>query len=107
MTRLIILIYSSLVFSTTVYVSGHLKNDPSNKKTFNVSARQIIVKADEKIVAKAKTDKKGEFKVNFSDDINIKSYSFYVVDSADTLFLKSFSTFDNETPEITLYVKPK
>jgi len=105
MTIQLISIYISLLFSTTIYVTGHLRNHSSSKKYFTTSGRQILVKADNKIIAQSRTDKRGDFKINFSDDANIKSYNFYVINSSDTLFLNSFSTFDNETPEITLFIK--
>lgn len=108
MTRLTILIFTLLLFSTTLYVTGHLKNDPSNKKTFNVSTRQIIVKADNKIVAKSKTDKKGNFDTNFTVDmLDTRTFNFYVIDKTDTIFLKGFKEFESDTPKITFLVRVK
>lgn len=108
MTKLTILIYTLLLISTTLYVTGHLKNDPSNKKTFSVSSRQIIVKADKKIIAKSKTDKKGNFEINFNMDLlDKRTFDFYVIDKTDTVFLKGFKEFKSDTPELTLFVKTK
>lgn len=108
MTRLTILIYTLLIFSTTLYVKGHLKNDPSNKKTFNVSTRQIIVKADNKIIAKSKTDKKGNFDTHFTVDMmDTRTFNFYVIDKTDTIFLKGLKEFESDTPDLTFLVKSK
>lgn len=108
MTRLSVFIYAPILFSVTLYVTGHLKNYPSNKKTFDVSVRQIIVKADEKIIAKSKTDKKGNFEIDFNVDLlDKRTFNFYVIDKADTLFLKSYKEFESDTPDLTFFVKRK
>lgn len=108
MIRFTILIYFLYLFSTTLYITGHLKNDPSNRRTFSVSSRQIIVKADKNIIAKSKTDKKGNFEINFNMDLlDMRTFNFYVIDKVDTIFLKGFKEFKSDTPDITLFIKTK
>jgi hypothetical protein len=108
MIKFIIILFHILLFTTTLYISGHLKNDPANKKAFSVANREVIVKANKKVIAKSKTDKNGNFDISFNaDSYDTRSFDFFVINKTDTLFLNSYKQFESDTPELTLFVKLK
>lgn len=105
MINSLISIFIPLLFSTTIYITGHLKNDAINEKPFNVSGKQIIVKVKNKVIAKSKTDKKGNFDIQFTvDSFDERAFDFYVIYKVDTLFIKSINEFESDTPDLILYV---
>jgi hypothetical protein len=93
------------IFSITVYVSGHLRNSSISHET--IARQKIVLKADDKVIATSETDAKGDFEINFNDIPNTKKYEFFCVNKKDTLHLKTFTSFDGDTPEITIYLNAK
>lgn len=90
--------------AVTIYLTGSLKNASTAKNIISTANRQILLQVDDKIIAKAITDKNGKFSVDFLEDPTAKSYDFYYINSKDTILLKSISNFENETPDITFII---
>ncbi len=101
----LLLIHTLSLLSTTIYVTGHLKNAPGNKNAFNVGGKRVLVKVNKDIIAQCKTDKAGNFSLSFIDNPKYISYDFFLVTSSDTLLLRSISSFDSDSPELTFFVK--
>jgi hypothetical protein len=104
-TPLLILSLLSLTsftpFSYEVELTGHLRKRAA---TSNIQNVEVFVKGDGRLLGRANTDKKGNFKLFFLDNRE-KEFSFYaVVSKADTVFLKSISKFATQQPEITFYL---
>lgn len=108
MIKIAILFVYLFNLTTTLYITGHLKNDPTNKKVFPIANREVIVKANKKVIAKSKSDKNGNFDISFNaDSYDTRSFDFYVINKTDTIFLKSYTQFESDTPELTFLVKIK
>ena len=91
------------LLTNSVHVTGHLKRNPKDTSAY-VEVIAIIVKGDNKILAKAFTDRNGNFELKFTPDKE-KSFDFYCFGLAvDTLLIASVRTFESNTPDLTFYI---
>jgi hypothetical protein len=82
-----------------VYVTGHLQKNPTDSSA-PLSGASVFVKGNNKILAKATTDFKGDFDLSFVPGKE-KSFDFYYANkNQDTLLLQSFTSFESDTPDI-------
>lgn len=86
-----------------IYVSGHLKKNPADTSA-SLSKATIFVKGNNKVLAGATSDRKGNFNIDFLDQ-HEPSFDFYYTNAEkDTLLLLSTRTFKSDEPEITFPV---
>jgi hypothetical protein len=91
------------LLTNPVHITGHLKKNPTDTSAY-VESITIIVKGDNKILAKEVTDRQGNFKLTFTPDKE-KSFDFYCYGLAvDTLLVASIRTFESDTPDLTFYI---
>jgi hypothetical protein len=93
-------------FSITIYVTGHLRKNPSDTSGY-VKGLTVFVKGNGIILAKTVTDKKGNFHLHFTDK-GQKSFDFFCTgDATDTLLLSSITRFESDTPDIIFLIPAK
>jgi len=86
-----------------VVITGHLKKNPSAASA-HTNGVTVFVKADDKKLAETVTDSKGNFTLSITPG-NEKSFDFFCTAAdIDTLLIASFTRFESDTPEVTLYV---
>ena len=91
-----------------VYITGYIKRGFSDT-SISLSQIPIIVKGDNKLLAKALTNKNGVFEVSFAPDKE-KSFDFFAAYMGfDTILIASVKMFESDTPSMTflLPAKPK
>lgn len=85
-----------------IYIKGHLKNNKDI--TDSLLGLQIIAKCNDKILAQTYTGVKGDFELHFTS-VNQQNVNFFCNGiGIDSLLIGSIKTFDNNTPDITLYL---
>lgn len=91
------------LLTNPVHITGHLKRNPKDTSAY-VEGIAIIVKGDNKILAKTFTDRHGNFELTFTPEKE-KSFDFYCYGLAvDTLLIASVRTFESDTPDLILYI---
>ena len=112
--KLRLTIYISTIFLSTlllgfklltnpVHITGHLRKNPKDTSAY-VGGITVIVKGDNKLIAKTFTDRHGNFELTFTPK-NEKSFDFYCYGLAvDTLLIASVQTFESDTPDLTFYI---
>lgn len=86
-----------------VYITGHVKKNPNDTSAY-IEHLLVFVKGNNKILAKAFTDSRGNFEMTFTPGKE-KSFDFYCHGlGIDTFLLESISTFESDTPEMTFYI---
>ncbi len=91
------------LLTNAVHITGHLKRSPKDTSAF-IEGIAVIVKGDNKILAKTYTDRQGNFEFTFTPE-NEKSFDFYCYGLAiDTLLVASVRTFESDTPDLTFYI---
>ncbi len=91
------------LLTNPVHITGHLKRNFKNIPTY-LEGITIIIKGDNKILAKTFTDKQGNFELTFTPEKQ-KSFDFYCYGLAiDTLLVASVRTFESDTPVLTFYI---
>ena len=86
-----------------VTIKGHLRKNPSDTSAY-IEGITIFVKGNNKVLAKAVTDLKGNFSLIFTPKKE-KSFDFYCTGlGIDTLLMSSVTTFERDTPEMTFYI---
>lgn len=89
--------------SHPVNIKGHLKKNPADTSA-DINAVTVFVKADDKKLAEAVTNDKGDFEMSFTAG-DEKSFDFYCSAAGiDTLLIASFKHFESDTPEITFFI---
>jgi hypothetical protein len=88
-------------------ISGHLRNRTGSFYS-GLAGVVVFVKANNKILAKATTNNKGDFELIFIPQKE-KAFYFYAVPvKNDTVFLKSLlNDFDRDNPEIVFFLPYK
>jgi hypothetical protein len=85
-----------------VHIDGKLVVHAHDKRKCHF---EILVKADDKVVASSNVDSTGRFAVSFTS-AKENSFDFFYIDShhaRDTIYLKSLKEFDSDKVEITFY----
>lgn len=91
------------MISLPVTIRGHLKKNPADTSA-DINAVTIFVKGDDKKLAEAITNDKGDFEIGFTAGEE-KSFDFYCTSAViDTLLIASFKHFESDTPEITFLI---
>jgi len=91
------------LLTNPVHITGHLKRNPKDTSAY-VEGITIILKGDNKILAKTFTDRHGNFELTFTPEKE-KSFDFYCYGLAvDTLLIASVRTFESDTPDLTFYI---
>ena len=90
-------------YTNPVYITGHIRRNSSQPFFFKFPT-SIIVKNCNKIIAKGLTDDKGDFTLSFTAPKENSLDFFCSGVGIDTFLLESFIGFDNDTPEMTLYL---
>jgi len=89
-----------------VEITGHIKKNPKDTSAY-VEHLTVFVKGGRKILAKALTDDKGNFRLSFTP-MKEKSFDFFCTGiGIDTLLIESVTTFDSDEVEMTFYVPGK
>lgn len=89
--------------SHPVNIRGHLKKNPADTSA-EINAVTVFVKGDDKKLAEAITDDKGDFEISFAAGEE-KTFDFFCTSAAiDTLLIASFKHFESDTPEITFLI---
>lgn len=89
--------------SLPVTITGHLRKNPLDTSAYT-SGVVVFVKGDNKLLAKAQTDDKGDFVITFTPETE-KSFDFYCTGiGIDTLLLSSVTRFESDTPEMTFFI---
>ncbi|NCT74225.1 MAG: hypothetical protein GXC78_06840 [Chitinophagaceae bacterium] len=100
------LLFGFRQFTLPVTITGHLKKNPKDTSAY-IQNIVMFVKGDNKLLAKSKTDHKGDFTITFTP-MNEKSFDFYCTGiGIDTLLLSSVITFESDTPEMIFYIPRK
>jgi hypothetical protein len=98
-----ILFFGFRFFNDPVYITGHLKKNPKDTAAY-IDGIAVIVKGDNKVLAKTVTDAQGKFSLVFTPGQE-KSFDFFVYGIAiDTLLVSSITTFESDTPDITFFL---
>ena len=91
------------LLTNPVHITGHLKRNPTDTSAY-IEGIEVIVKGDNKFLAKTFTDRVGNFELTFTPDKE-KSFDFYCFGLAvDTLLVASVRTFESDTPDLTFYI---
>ena len=91
------------LLTNPVHITGHLKRNPTDTSAY-VEGIAVIVKGDNRILAKTFTDRQGNFELTFTPEKE-KSFDFYCYGLAiDTLLIASVRTFESDTPDFTFYI---
>jgi hypothetical protein len=88
--------------SNPLHVDGKLVVHGHGKRACTF---EVVVKGDDKVVANAKIDTSGHFKLSFTP-AGEKYFDFFYIDShhaADTIFLRSYTEFESDQLEETFY----
>ena len=89
-----------------VDITGHIRKNPKDTSAY-IGHLLVFVKGDKKVLAKAFTDDKGNFKMTFTP-MKEKSFDFYCTGiGIDTLLVESVTTFDSDEIEMTFYIPAK
>ena len=93
-------------WTNEVYIKGHIRKNPKDTSAF-VSYLAVFVKGDNKVLAKAITDNKGNFDLSFTPSKE-KSFDFFCNGvGVDTMLIASVTTFESDTREMTFYIPAK
>jgi hypothetical protein len=91
------------LLTNPVFITGHLKTTSKDTSAYTEGVL-IFVKGDNKILAKAITDNKGDFEISFTPNKE-KSFDFYCTGlGIDTLLITSLTRFESDMPEMTFYI---
>lgn len=86
-----------------VYITGHIRKNPNDTSAY-IEHLNIYVKGNKRILAKTFTDNKGNFFLSFTPGTE-PSFDFFCNGiGIDTLLLSSITTFESDTPDLTLYI---
>lgn len=89
-----------------VYITGHIRKNPNDTSAF-IAHLIVFVKGDNKVLAKAVTNDKGDFDLSFTPNKE-KSFDFYCNGvGVDTMLMASVTTFESDTPEMMFYIPSK
>ena len=90
-------------FINPVHITGHLRLNPKDTSGY-VGGINIIVKGNNKVLAKTSADKQGNFELTFTPDKE-KSFDFFCFGiGIDEMLIGSVKTFDSDTPDIIFYI---
>jgi phage FluMu protein Com len=93
-------------WTNEVYIKGHIRKNPKDASGY-IEYIIVFVKGDNKVLAKAVTDDKGDFNLTFTPNKE-KSFDFYCNSvGIDTMLIASVTTFESDTPEMTFYIPLK
>ncbi|PSL44760.1 hypothetical protein CLV51_105132 [Chitinophaga niastensis] len=103
---LILLLASVFNVRTTtlpVHITGHIRNNPKDTSAYIISLN-IFVKGNDKVLARAITDAHGDFNLTFVPR-HEKSFDFFCAGiGIDTILLASVTSFESDTPDLTLLI---
>jgi hypothetical protein len=91
------------LLTISVTVTGHLRKNPKDSSAY-VERISIFVKGDNKVLARAISDDKGNFEFTFTPKQE-KSFDFFCYGlGIDTVLIASFKNFASDAADITFYI---